>query len=136
MLDGGEIHAELVLGLAGGNIFVSLGVHIRIHPHGGGSDHAEFSSDFIEIAEFFLALDVEGVNPLLEGIDNFLTSLADTGKSTVRGIATGLNYAEKFATGNDVETRTVGGEQTQHGKIGIRLHRISDFVVHPVHRVI
>ena len=127
--DGGEIDAELVLALAGGDVFVCLRVHVGVHTDRGGGDFPEFPGDLVEIAEFLFALDVERVDALLEGVDDFRAGLADTGEGAVGGISAGLDHAEKLAARDDVEARAFGGEQAEDGEIGVRLDRISDLVI-------
>ena len=82
--DGLEIDAELVLGLAGGDVFVGFGVHVRVHPHGDRGDHAEVAGDFVEVAELVLGFDVEGVDACFEGVDDFVAGLADAGEGALR----------------------------------------------------
>ena len=57
--DGIEVDAEFVFRFAGGNVLVRFRVDIRVHAHGCGSDHAEFAGDFVEVAEFLFAFDIE-----------------------------------------------------------------------------
>ena len=94
---------------------MGVGIHVRVHADGGGGDHAQLARDVVEVAQLLLALDIEGVNPLLQRIDDLVAGLADAGKRAVRGIATGLDDSEELAAGNDVEARTVGGQEAEHG---------------------
>ena len=134
--DGGEIDAELVLALAGGDVFVGLCVHVGVHADGRGGDFPEFTGDLVEVAEFLLTLDVERVDALFDGVDDFLTGLADTGEGAVGGIAAGLDHAEKFAARDDVEARALGGEQAEDGEVGVRLDRVGDLVIDARHRLV
>jgi hypothetical protein len=132
--DGGEIDAKLVLGLAGGNVFVGVGVNVRVHADRGRGDHAELAGDLVEVAEFFLALDVERVDPLLQRIDDLVTGLANTGEGAMRRITARLDDAEEFSAGNDVEARAVGRQQAEHREVGICLHGVGDLVIHAIQR--
>ncbi len=96
-----------------------------------GAITPKLAGDLVEIAEFLLALDVERVNALLEGVDDFIAGLADAGERAMGRIAACLDHAEKLAAGHDVEASTVGGEQAEHGEIRICLHRVGHLVVDP-----
>jgi hypothetical protein len=124
-----EVDAELVLGLASGDVLVGLRVHVRVHAHGGGRNDSEIAGDFVEVAQLFLALDVEGVDTLLQRVLDFRAGLADAGESAFARVAAGLDHAEEFAGGDDVEARVFRHQQLQHGEIGVRLHGVGDLVV-------
>lgn len=127
--DGIEVDAELVLRLARGNVFVGLGVDVRVHPHGSWSDQAKFAGDLVEVSKFFLALDVEGVDALLECVFDFRPCFANAGEGAFCRIATGLNDSEQFAARDDIESCVLGRKEPQHREVGICLHCIGDFVV-------
>ena len=60
--------------------------------------------DLIDVVEFGLAFDVERVNLLVEGIFDLFARFPNAGEGAFRRGAAGLQDAEKFAAGNDVET--------------------------------
>ena len=134
--DRAEIHSKLILRLAGRDVFVSFSIHIWVHPHRRWGNHTELASNLIQITQLFLALDVKRINPLFERIDDFVTGLTNTGKSTMRRIATSLDHPKKLSSGNDVETGPLAGQQAQHREIGICLHRVGNLVIHSSHRQI
>src|SRR5690606_8138293 len=111
--DGFEIDAKLVLTFPGGNVLVGFRIHIRVHADGGGCDFAKLPGDIVEVAELFLALYVEGVDFLFEGVNALLTGFADPREGAVGGITAGFDYTEKLASRNDVKARAFGGEQAK-----------------------
>ena len=128
--DGAEIHAELVLAFPGGDILVGFRVDVRVHADGSWGNFPKLAGDFVEVAEFLFAFDIEGVDALFEGVDDFLTGFSDACKSAVGGITAGLDDTEKLTAGNDVEARALGGEQAEDGKVGVRLYGKCDLVIH------
>ena len=104
-------------------------IDVRIHANGGWSDFSEFAGDFVEVAKFFFAFDVEGIDAFFEGVDDFLTGFTNACEGAVSWIATGFDDAEEFATGNDIEASAFGGKQAEDGKIGVRFDSEGDFVI-------
>ena len=109
--------AELVVALAGRNVFVGLGIDIRIDPQGHRRPLAQCPRHLVDEFQFRLGLHIEGINTLLEGIFDFLPRLAHPGKGTRARLPAGLEHAEKFPARHDVESRPLAGEQIEHRKI-------------------
>ena len=79
--------------------------------------------------QFSLGLGVEAVDALLEGVFDFVAGFTDTGEGAFGGIATGLDDAVEFASGDDVKAAAELGDGVEHGEIGVGLDRKADQVV-------
>ena len=124
-----DADAELVFAFSSRNEFVRFGVHIGIHSNGNRGFYAEGTRDFIDAGEFALALDIEGVNALLERVGNLLTRLPNACKSAAPGLSTGFQNAEQLAARDDVESGPHFGEEVQNSEVGIGFDGVADEMV-------
>ena len=58
----GDIHAEFVLGVAGGDVFVRVGIYVRVDAHGDRGFDSHFSCNAVDFAQLVLAFAVEAVD--------------------------------------------------------------------------
>ena len=81
-------NAELAFFFAGRNVVVRVRVHMWIHPQSNWCAPAQPLSDGGKLPEFGFALDIENVNPALQGVLNFRARFANAGENTLARVAT------------------------------------------------
>ena len=88
-------------------MWIDIGIHAQ------RNRRARFfcARDAIDMFQLRFTLDIEAVNTLLEGVLDFLSRFAHPGERAFGRIATGSEYAIKFATRNDVKTCARVSEQ-------------------------
>ncbi len=120
------MHAELVFGLAGGDLLVCPGVDIRIdaqrHRRCLSRRHGARRQQF----ELRLGFDIEAVNAGGECKIHLARRLADAGKDYFFGRDAGCERPAQFTFRNHVRAGTELGQRAQHGLVGIRLRRVAD----------
>ena len=88
---------ELVVALAGRNVFVGLRVDIGINAQSHRRLFAHRAGHLVDEFQLRLGLHVEGINTLLEGVFDFLPRLAYAGKCAVIGPSSRLEHTEQLA---------------------------------------
>src|SRR5690606_8735546 len=76
----GDRDAELVLGLAGGNLGVGQRVHVRVDAYRGTRGGAAFRGDRLQQFELVAGFDVEAGHACVQPLHDFPCALADAGK--------------------------------------------------------
>ena len=74
--------------------------------------------------------------PLGQRVFHFGGSLADARKDDLGRVAAGLEDAEQFAAGDDVEARAGPGQQRQHGQRRVGFHRVANRVRQAAERLV
>ena len=87
---------ELVVALAGRNVFVGLRVNIGINAQSHRGLFAHRAGHLVDEFQLRLGLHVEGINTLLQRVFDFLPRLAHTGESAVIGASSRLEHTEQF----------------------------------------
>ena len=128
--------AELVVALAGRNVFVRLRVDIRIDPQRHRRLDPHRAGHLVEKFQFRLRLDVERINTLPQRVFDFLPRLAHPGERAGIGATAGFEHAEQLAPRHDIEPSPFAGQQVEDGEIGIRLHGETHPVVEPRQRLV
>ncbi len=124
----GDIHAELVVLQAGGDVGVGLGVHIRVHADGDGRFTIQFAGDQIEQFQLGGGFHVKAMDVGFQGGGHFIGGLADAGKHDLVRIAAGAQYPFQFAAGDDIKAGAATGQHVQYRQVGVGFHRITDLV--------
>jgi hypothetical protein len=122
-------NAELVLGLAGGDLFMGARIHVRVHAHGDRRGLAHGGRDLRQDLKLRLAFDVELADAALQRHAHLLGGLADAGKHDPLPRHTGGLRAQVFAARDHVHPGAQPGQMRQDRLVGIRLHREADKVV-------
>ena len=121
-----EGNAELVLGLAGRDLLVRLGIDVRIDADGDVRGLAEARRDGAQRQQFGLGFDVEGENAGIERKGHLGARLADAGEDdAVRRHARGQRAAQ-FAFGDDVHAGAEIAQRLDDGLVGIGLDGVAD----------
>ena len=124
-------HAELVLGLAGGNFGVGLRIHVRVDAQGDAGRAAEFRRDFAQRFQLGLRLDVEAPNALAQGVGHLVACLAHACKDDAIGGHACSARAAELAFRHHVHA----GAQTRQGGndrlVGVGLDGVADEGVEP-----
>ncbi len=121
----GDVHAELVVFQAGGNIRVGLGVHIRVHADGDGRFTVQFAGHQIQQFQFGGGFHIETVDVGFQGRGHFVGGFAHAGKDNFVRIAAGTQHPFQFATGDDIEAGAAAGQYIQHRQVGVGFHRVA-----------
>jgi hypothetical protein len=96
----GERDAELVLGLAGGDLGVTAGRDVRIDPEGHLGLHAQFGGDLGDQVQLGLGLDIDLGDAGLQGELDLATGLADAGEDDALAGDAGGQGAAHLALGH------------------------------------
>ena len=97
--------AELVLGLAGGDLVVGLGVDVRIDPDGDLDRPPLRRGDLRDAGDLGLRFDIEAVDAGVDRKGDLPRRLADAGKDDPLRRASGGERPAEFALGHDVAAR-------------------------------
>ena len=117
---------EFVFVSACGDFGVGLGIHVGIDPDGNGGFLAEALCDRMDAFQFREALDVEGVDALLQCVANFFGGLAYPGKHTLVELSTGCFDPHQFSLAYRVKAAAKFGKRMQHSQIGVGFDRVAD----------
>ncbi len=118
--------AELVLGLAGRDLGVGLGVDVRIDPHGDARSAPLAHGERRDERELRLGLDIDAEDPFVEGERELGRGLADAGEHDLAGSDTGGARALELAARDHVRTGAERGQRLDHRLVGVRLHGVAD----------
>ncbi len=129
-----QADAELVLALAGGNVFVPARIHVGVDPQGHGRAAVEVGGDGVDHLQFGLTFNVEGKDALPQRVLDFRPGFADACEGAALGFAAGLQHPEKLARRDDVEAGAFVDEQVEDGKVAVGLDGVADEVVHAIER--
>ena len=121
-----ERHAELVLGFAGRDLVVGLGVDIGIDPDGDPRDRAPRRRHLAQRPKLGLRLDIEGEDAGLERKCHLLARLADAGENDQLGRHLDRQRAAQLAFRHHVHAGAEPRQRGQHAEIGIGLDRVAD----------
>ena len=121
----GDVHAELVVFQAGGNVGVGLGVHVRVHPNGDGRFPVQFAGYQIQQLQLRGGFHIETMNVGFQGCGHFIGGFAHAGKDNLVRIATGAQHPLQFAPGDDIEPRSTTSQYIQHRQVGVGFHRVT-----------
>ena len=119
-------NAELVLGLAGGDLVVGPGVDIRIDADGDVDGPSLGGGNFGDAFDLGFGFGVEAVDAGIDREGDLAGRLADPGKDDPLRRAAGGESAAKLAFGNHVATRSLGDQSADHRLVGVRLHGVAD----------
>ena len=122
--------AELVLGLAGGDLGMGLGVHVRVDADGDAGCAAHGGGDAGELFQLGLAFDIELADVVVEAQPHLCLGLADAGEDDPAARDVCGECTAHFAFGDHVHARTQPRQSGEHGLIGIGLHGVGDEMVH------
>ena len=125
-----EVDPELVLGLARGDLFVGLGVHVRVDPQRDRRLAAAVGGDTVERCELGRGLDVELQDADIQRRGHFLGRLANPGEDDPLGRDAGGERDPHFALGDHVGAGALAGQRAHHREIGVGLEGIADERVH------
>jgi hypothetical protein len=89
----------------------------------------ELSSRFVDRTQFLFGFRVEAVNARAEGVLNLFARLANAGESAFARIASSLDDAVQFTTGNNIKSGTLFRQKPNHGKIRIGFESIADLMI-------
>ena len=107
----GDRNAELVLGFAGGDLGMGLGVHVRIDPHGDRHNLAQRLGNRAQQLHLGLGFDVELANPPFDGNAHFLNGLAHAREHDLVARHPRRLGAQVFPDGDNIHARTRFGER-------------------------
>ena len=122
----GDRNAELVLGLAGGDLLVGLGVDVGIDAQRHARRAALGAGALRQELQFRLGLDVEAQNVLVEGIVDLAHELADAREHDLAGGHAGGTRTAQLTLRDHVHAGSELGEQAQDGKVRVGLYRKAD----------
>ena len=118
--------AELVLGLAGGDLLVGPGVDIRVDAQRDGGHLAQRHGAGRKQFELRLGFDVEAQYAGPQGEVDLASRLADPGKQDLGGGNTGGERTAQLAFRDHVGAGAKPRQRAQHGLVGVSLHGIAD----------
>ena len=121
-----EGHAELVLGLAGGDLGVRLGVDIGVDAEGDRRGAAEARRDLAQRLELRLRFHVEAEDALLQRIGHLGARLADAGEDDLVGGDAGGAGAAQLALRHHVHAGPEARQRGDDGLVGIGLDGVAD----------
>ena len=122
----GKRHAEFVLGFAGRDLVVRLGVDVGVHAEGDARRRAARRRYLAQRAKLWLRLDVEGEDAGIERERHLGLRLADAREHDLLRCDTDFERAAKLAFGHDVHAGALAREGGEHAEIGVGLDRIAD----------
>ena len=126
-----EGHAELVLGLAGGDLGVRLGVDVRVDADGDARGRAHAGRHLAQRVQLGLGLDIEAADALAQRIGHLGARLADAGEDDLGRRHAGGPRAAQLALGDHVHAGAEPGQGGDHGLVGVGLQRVADQRVEP-----
>ena len=132
----GEGDAELVLGLAGGDLGVGAGVDVGVDAERDRGGAAERGRDLGERGELGLGLDVELADAVAEGELHLGPGLADAGEDDALAGDAGGAGAAVLALRDHVHAGAERGHQAEDREVGVGLHRVADQVVEAGERLL
>jgi hypothetical protein len=100
-----RVNAKLVGFSARGNVSVSVGFHIGVHPNRNGRDEAQFGGNLGQHFEFTRRFDVERADSGLQALAHLLARLAYPGEDYAAGREAHAQGKVDFAAGHDIRTR-------------------------------
>ena len=126
-------HAELVLGEAGGNLGVGLGVDVRIDAQRDMGALPVRRRNPEMVSSSGSELDIEAEDALVER-GAISSPVLPTPEKVILPRDAGGARAGEFAARHHVHAGADFGEQGEHRLIGVGLHRIADQRVEPLER--
>jgi len=114
----GNRDAELVFLLAGGDLFMRPGVHVRVDSDGDRGGHAKADRNLGQRPHFGFGFHVELPDAAGQGQPHLVAGLADAGKDDAIPRNPGGLGAQVFAGGNDVHPGTKVAKGFQDGDVG------------------
>ncbi len=121
-----ERHAEFVLGAAGGDLVMGLGVDIRVHAHGDAGLAPLGFGHFAQGAKLGLQFHVEGEDAGVEREGHLLLGLADAGEGDAVGRHIHRERAAQLAFGHHIHAGAEPRQGGEHAEIGVGLDRVAD----------
>ena len=125
-----DVHAELRVLLARGQIGVGLVFDIRIHPQSGVHFRVRALRvplrQAAEVLQFLFRFDVEAPDAGLQGTDDLLVGLAHAGVDHFREVGPRLLHAVQLPAADDVEAAALLGHEPQDVDIAASLDREAD----------
>ena len=122
----GDGDAELVVLLAGGDLFMGAGVHIRIDADGDRRGHAQRHGHLGQGAQFGFAFHVELPDAPGQGQPHLFARLADAGEYDPFPRHAGGAGAAVFPARNHIHPGAEVAQQFQHCQVGQRLDGKAD----------
>ena len=119
-------NAELVLGLAGGDLGMGAGIDVRIDPQRNPRGLAGLDRKLRQQFQFGLGLDVDAENVRRQRRAQFGLGLADAREQDLARRNPRRQRALQFAAGHHVGPGAELGQRAQHRLVGIRLHGVAD----------
>ena len=89
------------------------GVDVGVDAEGDAGGFAVAGGDGADELELGFAFAVEGMDAGGEGVFDLVAGFADAGEDDFGGVAAGLEDAEEFAAGDDVEAGSGFGEKAE-----------------------
>ena len=128
-LSAGDRDAELVLGFAGGNLGVGLGIHIRIDPDGDRSLGAQLLSHGADHFHLRFGFHVELADAAAQRQADFLFRLADAGEDDPVPRHARCLGTQVFALADHIHPRTGLRKGLEDRLVRGRFHRKTDQVI-------
>ena len=138
-IDGGGLgdgDAKFVLGFAGGDLFMGLGIDIGVDADSDGRAHAQRCRNLGKRDQFRFAFDVELPDAARQRHVHFFPRLADAGKDDPLTRNAGGLGAQVFAARDHIHARAQTRQMRDHRLVGIRLHREAHKVIHARQRLL
>ena len=105
-------------------------LHVRVYAHRHRRDLLQACRHAVNSLQLWLALGVEGVDPLPQGELDFAFRLAHPREGASARVTSSRDHPLQLATAHDVESAAEPGQQPQHGLIRVGLHGEADQVLH------
>ena len=119
-------NAELVLGLAGGNLVMGLGVDVGIDAYRDVRDAAFAGGDLRQQIEFGFGFDIDAENAFVDRQRQFARRLAQTGEHDLVRRNAGGARALQLAFRHHIRAGAELGQRLDDGLVGIRLHGVAN----------
>ena len=120
-------YAELVFIKPGGNIFVRMGVDIRVDPERHLSPDSQSSRQGVQYLEFLKGFTVECKNISLQRMDDFLICLPRSGKDCLLRRETAPYGTKDLVPAYAISSYPLGAYCLKNPFIGICLDGVVDF---------
>jgi hypothetical protein len=125
-----NIHAELVLAQAGGNIGMRLRKNVRIDAQGKARLLLEPGRTFAQEFQFCLTLDIEFEDAQDERLIDLLRRFAGAREDhTAHGFRRGSHHPGQFTARDDIEARAAIGKQLENSQRRVGFDRVADQVL-------